>query len=314
VLDNVQAEQPRGWNSYVTVGEDNCIYHWDMANKKMVKRGILDDKKGKALKVRRAATDSLCPPNQCARAVSISPDGNDVAVGTNEGVVAIYNFSDFSLITRIDLNKHGKRNVTNQTENWIQELKYSPSGKTLAVGTHGSVICLLSTAGRQYAVKHVLGGHNSFITHLDWSADGKNMQSNDGAYELLFWDISEDALQNSKQNTYAAKLRDVQWASQTCILGYPVQGVFDPQQDGSDINGVDASKNRKLLVTADDYGAVNLFRYPCAAEGNKSRSFEGHASHCVSARFTQDDSHVITTGGGDRAVLVWRVADAPAGQ
>ena len=29
-------------------------------------------------------------------------------------------------------------------------------------------------------------GHSSYITHLDWSLDGRIIQSNCGAYELLY--------------------------------------------------------------------------------------------------------------------------------
>lgn len=32
--------------------------------------------------------------------------------------------------------------------------------------------------------------HSSYITHLDFSADGNYLHSNCGAYELLYWDVS----------------------------------------------------------------------------------------------------------------------------
>lgn len=31
-------------------------------------------------------------------------------------------------------------------------------------------------------------GHSSYITHIDWSLDGRLIQSNCGAYELLYFD------------------------------------------------------------------------------------------------------------------------------
>jgi hypothetical protein len=31
-------------------------------------------------------------------------------------------------------------------------------------------------------------GHSSYITHLDWSADSRILQSNCGAYELLYFE------------------------------------------------------------------------------------------------------------------------------
>ena len=34
-----------------------------------------------------------------------------------------------------------------------------------------------------------LMGHASYITALDWSLDGRLLQSTDGGYELLYWDV-----------------------------------------------------------------------------------------------------------------------------
>jgi hypothetical protein len=41
--------------------------------------------------------------------------------------------------------------------------------------------------------KHVrrLKGHTSYVTHLDWSADSSLIQSNCGAYEILYWDVAK---------------------------------------------------------------------------------------------------------------------------
>ena len=60
--------------------------------------------------------------------------------------------------------------------NWIQVLKYSPDGNTLAVGTHGMVIALLNVS-RGYLCQGVLTAHNAAVTQLDWSADGRHIRS-----------------------------------------------------------------------------------------------------------------------------------------
>ena len=35
------------------------------------------------------------------------------------------------------------------------------------------------------------------------------------------------------------------------------------------------------------------------------RSYDGHAQHVMGVRFTFDDSHVLSTGGGDRCIFQW---------
>jgi hypothetical protein len=113
--------------------------------------------------------------------------------------------------------------------------------------------------GNSYSLKGALKAHKSFITQLDWSKDGRFMQSVCGAYELLFWNVD-----NLQQLTGGATmLRDERWASYTVKLGWWVQGVFPPATDGSHVNGVDRTKDEKVIVTADDWGLVNLYKNPC---------------------------------------------------
>ena len=63
--------------------------------------------------------------------------------------------------------------------------------------------------------------HNSYVTHFDFSQDSRFLQSNDGAYELLFGDVSTGA-----HIPAASALKDVQWATWTCVLGYGQRGFF----------------------------------------------------------------------------------------
>ena len=73
--------------------------------------------------------------------------------------------------------------------------RYSPDGRYLAVGTHGSVIVLCDVARGYTPIElntkqKALDGHNSALLQLDWSADGKFIRSNCRAYELLFWTMA----------------------------------------------------------------------------------------------------------------------------
>jgi WD40 repeat protein len=294
---------------FVTAGEDNQICLWEVSGKRLLKRGIINEKRGKAPVIKKASTTSRHPTNQCARGIAISPNGKHIIVGCNNGEVNVYDTRTMSRLLSLDLNKYGKRQVNNQTGNWIQCIKYSPSGHTVAVGTHGSVVVLLDVTDG-YKPKGLLKASNSFLTHIDWSQDGQCIQTNDGAYELLFYHIDEGELKSSSQNTNATSLRDTKWATQNCVLGWPVQGIFDPSQDGSDVNTVDITASRTLAVTGDDTGNVNLYRYPVAAKGNKCNSAHAHSSHVVTTRFTADEKYVISVGGHDLSIMQWAIVPA----
>ena len=59
----------------------------------------------------------------------------------------------------------------------------------------------------------------SKVTHMDFSADSTFLQTNDGSYELLFFDA-----ETGVQQVSATAMKDVDWATWTCVLGWPVQG------------------------------------------------------------------------------------------
>jgi len=136
---------------------------------------------------------------------------------------------------------------------------------------------------------------------MDFSVDGKWLQSNCGAYELLFWDVKR-----GRRQTSAGAMRDVQWDTFTCILGWPVQGIWPKCADGTDINAVDLESNKNVIITADDFGKLKMFRYPCIEPGASYGQETGHSSHVTNVRWMNEDRYVISTGGNDRCVFQWK--------
>ena len=263
---------------FVTVGDDATVRRWDLKHHQLLNLARLDTK---------------------ARAIAYGmPSGAQIAVGTVSGSVVIYDS---------DLRKPLKRFPV--SKQWIQDIKYSPNGKILGVSSHDNRIYLFDVKTyNQYAV---LKGHSSYITHIDFSGakeSGSNcrwLQSNCGAYELLFWDTK-----TGKRTGNASKLRDVEWGTWTATLGWPAQGIWKEGQDGTDVNSVDRSPSKQLLVTGDDSGKVSLFRYPCVDKKAACRTSCGHSSHVTSVRFTCDEQYVVSTGGGDRCILQWKLQSA----
>lgn len=100
-------------------------------------------------------------------------------------------------------------------------------------------------------------------------------------------------------------MKDVQWATQTCILGWPVGGVFDPSMDGTDINCVDRSPDGKLLAAGDDFFQVNLYRYPVVNPGNQAVRLRCHASFVCKVKFSADGQYLFSAGGGDETCMQW---------
>lgn len=298
------AAHPRK-REYCTVGDDGTLRLWDVVRRRQC-----------------SPTVSLpCMARACAYYPNPNPEefGDDdfVAVGfggsvgrgrsKKDGCLRIYKFCrsrgagghmTYSCKDKEFEERH-------DAHEWISDIKFTPNGKWLAAGAHDNKIYLYAVAsdGSRLTLtkRKVFAKHSSYITHLDFSADSRYMQSNCGAYELLFCDVP-----TGRQITSATDVKDVVWASWSCVLGWPVQGIWPPCADGTDVNSVARSNSNALVATADDFGKVKLFRYPCVKKGAGSLEYSGHSSHVTNVRWTNFDECLISTGGNDRSIFQWR--------
>jgi len=71
----------------------------------------------------------------------------------------------------------------------IIEIKFSPNDKYLAVGGMDSRIFLYN--GKTWEYLRTLKGHHSTINYIDFSVDGKYLQSSDSNCFLLYWDVEQ---------------------------------------------------------------------------------------------------------------------------
>ncbi|XP_013395547.1 echinoderm microtubule-associated protein-like 2 isoform X3 [Lingula anatina] len=229
-------------------------------------------------------------PAHCA---CFHPDAQVVAIGTQTAKWLV-----LDLTSREPVYSHTDGNEQ------IECAEYSPDGKYLALGSRDNHIYVYSVdeEGKKYSRVGKCQGHSSFVTHLDWSADSQYIQSNSGDYELLFWNAS-----SCKQITASSSMRDVQWATSYCTISFNTCGIWPEGADGTDVNGSSRAHKADLLASADDYGKVNLYRYPSTHIEAGHRAYGGHSSHVTAVRFLHDDSRLLSTGGKDAGILQWEI-------
>ena len=201
---------------------------------------------------------------------------------------------------------------------WIGVVRFSPAGNLLCVGSHDKKMYAYNVDSNNWEgtfkkEKYIFNKHSSAVLHMDFSADGKFIQETDQAEELLFLDP-----ETGKQETSATKMAEYHgvdgvadkriFATQTCILGWPVLGIWPPGTSNQFINSCDRSPNNKLIATSDDDGQVKIFRFPAAQENSKFKVGLGHSSHTTGVAFNASSDYIVSVGGNDKCVFTWRVA------
>jgi len=229
----------------VTAGEDNRVILWDYHKCKAVAVGCIGSNPSNNAEGYSGS--------KCSRAVCINVKNEEVAIGGNNGEVYIRDLCEI---------KKDKK-VINCGKQIVECLRYSPNDNMLAVGTYDNSIFIFDVPEYKLIIKHKL--HSFPITSIDWSVNEKYLRSLDENLGLVFWDmvsLSQD--KNGLTNT-----KDIEWNTQSCKVGWSVQGIYTGTSCKSFIRGVDKSKDNVLLATGDKWGLVSIYNYPCG-KGAKS--------------------------------------------
>ncbi|KAJ1457506.1 WD40-repeat-containing domain protein [Pelagophyceae sp. CCMP2097] len=268
---------------FCTSGDDEFLRVWSLYDKRQVRCHKLE---------------------MMSRACAYSPDGRHIAVGfgapvkrggkTFDGKFVVLDADDFQVL-------HAARD----SQKFVTEMKYSPTGDILAVGSYDNRIYLYVLENGGLRLQNMVTQHNAPIRHFDFSvaASVVYLQSNCGAGELCFFEAD-----TGMYIPAASRLKDTRWATLTCPASWAGQGTHAAQADGSDVSSMDVSlsSSNPSLATGDNFGRVRLWRYPATSSLGKCKEYRGHSAAVTRARWCGQASHLVTTSARDRTVLQWR--------
>lgn len=83
-------------------------------------------------------------------------------------------------------------------------------------------------------------------------------------------------------------------------------GIWPDITEGDDINAVDCAKTCEVLVSADDYSGIKLFRFPAYTSGQSYNRYSGHAGHVSNVRFSYKDEYLVSLGGKEKSIIQWK--------
>lgn len=285
---------------YATGGRDRLVRLWGFKERDSVAD----------IRLHRGVQDLCFHP--CGRYLVAGLAGSDFVVLRVDGSPGSMPKGKIRLVPLVRRNllseaRMGNGNLGSHMRDSISRLKYSPNGKALAVGTNGRNIHIymlnVDIDPAVYRKISILKGHTSVVQNLDWSLDSRFIMSNSVDGEIIYWDISgpetsETANFKPKQFVHPYELRDIDWHTWTCHLGWPVQGI------NSDINATCRSNAGGSVLTADTHCNVRLFRFPCL-EGAIPKTYARHSAQVTGVTFLHDDEHAVSIGGSDSTVIQW---------
>ncbi|KAA8578092.1 hypothetical protein FQN60_011516, partial [Etheostoma spectabile] len=255
---------------FISASDDGTIRIWDLADKKLLNKVSL---------------------GHAAKCTSYSPNGEMVSIGLENG--------EFIVLLVNSLTVWGKRRDRSVA---IQDIRFSPDNRFLAVGSVESAVdfydlSLGPSLNRIGYCKDLPGS----VIQIDFSADSKHIQVSSSTYTRQVHEVP-----SGKMVSEQSVSERITWATWTSILGDEVLGVWPRNAERADVNCACVSHAGLNLVTGDDFGLIKLFDFPCSEKYAKHKRYFGHSAHVTNVRFSWDDKYVISAGGSDCSLFVWK--------
>lgn len=262
--------------TFVTAGIDQAVIKWSLVTHKVIWKSHVE---------------ATCT------CLAIDHRHELVAIGTSNGSFITLNAYNGMHIATVQVGTDP-----------IECISFSPDGLLVAIGSDDALINIYAVHDRGQTYRKFnmpLKGHNSCVCHLDWSSDGRCIQSVSDDQELIFWDV--DSMQQIK---IPRMMRDVDWFTNTCTVAYGLIGPWSNLEKGERLKVVNRSNYRDLMVTGDTKGRLRLYKYPCSKEKGEFRQVRMYSSEVTGVSFTPDNRSVVSCGGNDGLALVqWSLAD-----
>jgi hypothetical protein len=188
--------------------------------------------------------------------------------------------------------------------------------------------CFFTTSNLQHIHTHVYmyACTQGDIDSLDWSLSSPEgmLMSTCTHGRTLFWGPPPGL----KREANVGVLADAHWVTWTARVGWHVQGLASLGQSAADLASVDKCRGTRKRVAAAllRSGQLVLAPWPCPdiltgiekrfpanpSSTMPSRAFAVHSREPSMVRFSCDDEYVVTAGGSDLSIMVWKHIPQPS--
>jgi WD40 repeat protein len=235
--------------------------------------------------------------------------GRLVAVGTETSAVAIFAFQrnpvKLNLLTCWKIPPKSEK----AEEEAVSVVAFNKDASMLAVAHMDSNVYIYNVTYDAKVLKvepfKKPVSNRAAPSHLQWSDDSTMVQVLTRDYEIARFFVDKD----QKTISRCVKLPDpdkFKWYGDPLLTGWETKGCLQREMDGTDINDVTVTSDKKLVACGDDYGHVRLHNYPVVVQ-EPNKCYSGHAEHVVGVEFMGNDNYLISCGGADFAIFQWVV-------
>jgi len=241
--------------------------------------------------------NTLSGHQNSVRSVSWSPDGQTLAMGSDDTTVKLW-------------NKQGKLLQTlkgHQDSVW--SVSWSPDGQTLATGSRDNTLKLWNKQGK---LRQNLRGHQDSVLSVSWSPDGQTLATGSADTTVKLWNKQGKLLQTLKG--HQSIVRSVSWSpdGQTLATGSRDNTVKLWNKQGKLLQTLNGHQNEVLsvswspdpdgqtLATGSGDNTVKLWN----KQGKLLQTLNGHQYYVYSVSWSPD-GQTLATGSDDKTVKLW---------
>ncbi|MEM7034155.1 MAG: BTAD domain-containing putative transcriptional regulator, partial [Chloroflexota bacterium] len=241
-------------------------------------------------------------------AVAVSPDGNLVAAGANDGTLRLWQAATGQPIRVIQAHT-----------NTVRTLAVSPDGTIIASGSFDHTVRLWDMSSGQ--LRYTLQGHSDAILSVDFSPDGQTVATGSADHTVRLWNTQTGQCEHSLSAhtgwvygvvfspngkflaTGSADHTVCLWAIETRKLKLTLEGhtgeVLDVaiSPDGRWLASGSADQTIRLWPVVDD----------TILETENRFILKGHTNSVATLAFSPD-SQMLASGGYDHIACLWNIS------